>query len=185
LFVVDCLLPGQSHKLSRLTFLTPQRPVKTSAQDCESKGGAYVPYDRADYRTALHVWLPQAQEGNKEAQTYVGEIFEKGLGGQPDYALAIEWYRQAAAQGDTRAQINLGYLYEKGLGVQQDPETALNWYRKAAGPRAAITIDPASINTKERQELEGLRQEDERLNRESDFLRHQLEQSRQQLEQEA
>jgi len=144
LFVVDCLLPGQIRKLGRMTFLTSRRPVKTSAQDCESKGGEYVAYDRTDYRTALHVWLPQAQEGNKEAQTYVGEIFEKGLGVQPDYALAIEWYRKAAAQGYTRAQINLGYLYEKGLGVQKDPETALHWYRQAAGLSAVITIDPGS-----------------------------------------
>src|SRR5215831_7268388 len=120
LFVVDCLLPGQVRKLGQMTFLTARRPIKTSAQDCEIKGGEYVAYDRADYRTALNVWLPQAQEGDKKAQTYVGEIFEKGLGVQPDYALAVEWYRKAAEQGYTRAQINLGYLYEKGLGVPKD-----------------------------------------------------------------
>src|SRR5262245_4463670 len=39
LLVVDCLLPGQIRKLGRMTFLTSRRPIKTSAQDCEIRGG--------------------------------------------------------------------------------------------------------------------------------------------------
>jgi multidrug efflux pump subunit AcrA (membrane-fusion protein) len=184
LLVVDCLLPGQIRKLGRsLVYLTPGRPVKTSAQDCEIRGGEYVSYDRSDYATALKIWLPLAKEGDKVAQTYVGEIYEKGLGVQPDYALAVEWYRKAAEQGYERAQINLGYLYEKGLGVQRDPTTALDWYRKAAGLSYAIAIDPTSINTKANEELKELRREVERRTRESESLRQQLERSRQQLEQ--
>jgi Caspase domain/Sel1 repeat len=185
LLVVDCLLPGQIRKLGRsMVYLTPRRPIKTSAQDCEIRGGEYVSYDRSDYATALKVWLPQAQEGDKVAQTYVGEIYEKGLGVQPDYVLAAEWYRKAAEQRYERAQINLGYLYEKGLGVAKDPMTALDWYRKASGLRNAIAIDPASINTKASEELKELKQEVERQTRESESLRRQLAQSRQQLEQE-
>jgi hypothetical protein len=185
LFVVDCLLPGQIRKLGRsMVYLTPRRPIKTSAQDCEIRGGEYVSYDRSDYATALKVWLPQAKEGDKVAQTYVGEIYEKGLGVQPDYVLAAEWYRNAAEQGYERAQINLGYLYEKGLGVAKDPMTALDWYRKASGLRYAIAIDPSSINTKASDELKELRREIERQTRESESLRRQLEHSRQQLEQE-
>jgi Caspase domain/Sel1 repeat len=185
LLVVDCLLPGQIRKLGRsMVYLTPRRPIKTSAQDCEIRGGEYVSYDRSDYATALKVWLPQAKEGDKVAQTYVGEIYEKGLGVQPDYVLAAEWYRNAAEQGYERAQINLGYLYEKGLGVEKDPMTALDWYRKASGLRSAIAIDPASINTKASEELKELRREVERSTRESESLRQQLAHSRQQLEQE-
>jgi hypothetical protein len=48
LLVVDCLLPGQVRKLGKMTFLTARRPIKTSAQDCEMRGGEYVAYDRAD-----------------------------------------------------------------------------------------------------------------------------------------
>jgi hypothetical protein len=154
-----------------MVYLTPRRPIETSAQDCEIRGGEYAAHDRADYATALKVWLPLAQEGDQVAQAYVGEIYEKGLGVQPDYARASEWYRKAAAQGYARAQVNLGYLYEKGLGVQKDPETALNWYRQAAGLSTAIAIDPTSITTEERQELQELRREVERRKRESDSLR--------------
>jgi hypothetical protein len=184
LLPVDCLLPGQIKKLGQsMIYLTPRRPTKTSALDCAIRGGEYVAYDRSDYATALKVWLPQAQEGDKVAQAYVGEIYEKGLGVQPDYGLASEWYRKASEQGYARAQINLGYLYEKGMGVERDPTAALNWYRKAAGLGDAIALDPASIDTEARKELEELRREVERRKHESGSLRQQLEQARHQLAQ--
>ena len=131
---VDCLLPPQVRKLgAQMTYLAARRPIKTTAQDCEIRGGEYVAYDRADYRTALQTWLEQAKQGNAEAQTYVGEIYEKGMGLPADYKAAHVWYLRAAEQGYSRAQINLGYLYEKGLGVPQDMLQALNWYRRASG----------------------------------------------------
>lgn len=60
LFIVDCLLPGQVRQLGNSTYLTPRRPIRTTAQDCRLRGGEYVAFDRADYKTALRVWLPAA-----------------------------------------------------------------------------------------------------------------------------
>jgi hypothetical protein len=180
--VVDCLLPGQIRKLGRsFVYLSPRLPIKTSAVDCEIRGGEYVSYDRSDYATALKVWLPLAEEGDKVAQTYVGEIYEKGLGVQPDYALAAAWYRKAADQGYARAEVNLGHLYERGLGIKQDPVAAAHWYRKAAGLSNAIALDPGSIDNNVQNALSELRQEVEQRKHESETLRHQLEQTRQQL----
>ncbi|CDH45111.1 MAG: caspase family protein [Candidatus Competibacteraceae bacterium] len=140
--VVDCLLPGQLRKLGATkTYLTARRAVRTSALDCEIRGGEYVAYDRANYATSLKVWLPLAEKGDTLAQVYVGEIFEKGMGLPPDYATAAHWYRKAADQGSNRAQISLGFLYERGLGVNHDPVSALNWYRKAAGMPEVITLE--------------------------------------------
>jgi len=134
LLVVDCLLPNQVRKLGgEFTYLAPRRPIKTTAINCEIRGGEYTSYDRADYRTSLKVWLAAAKKGNAEAQVHVGEIYEKGLGIIPDYELARLWYEKAAKQNNTRAEINLGYLYEKGLGVEKDLVKAINWYRKASG----------------------------------------------------
>jgi uncharacterized caspase-like protein len=115
------------------TYVSARRATKTSASDCEIRGGEYVKSDRASYSTALKIWLPLAQEGKADAQTYVGEIFEKGLGVPPDFQAAASWYRRAAEQNYSRAAINLGSLYERGLGVPQDPAQALMWYRRAAG----------------------------------------------------
>jgi chemotaxis protein histidine kinase CheA len=144
--IVDCLLPGQLRKMgSRMNYLSPRRPVKTSASDCEIRGGEYVAFDRANYSTALKIWLPQAKEGDPVAQTYVGEIYEKGLGLDPDYQFAAYWYQQAVQQGHSRALINLGHLYEIGLGVERDPRKALNLYRQASGIKGDQLLFASSL----------------------------------------
>jgi hypothetical protein len=185
--IVDCLLPGQVRKLgANMTYLSPRRPVKTTASECEIRGGEYVAYDRADYRTSLHVWLPQAKEGNPVAQNYVGEIYEKGLGIEPDYATAAAWYQKAADLGNSRARINLGFLYEKGFGVKKDLAQALNWYRKASGLEndnlqftSAVEISKA-----ERKELRLLKQERQHQKAEAEQLRKQLKSTSTQLKSE-
>ena len=134
LLIVDCLLPGQMRKLGRSsTFMGARRPIRTTQADCEIRGGEYVSYDRANYQTALKVWMGQAEAGDADAQNYVGEIYLKGLGTEPDYAKAREWFEKAAAQNSRRARINLGYLYEQGLGVDRDIAKALNLYGEASG----------------------------------------------------
>ncbi|MET0026327.1 MAG: caspase family protein [Candidatus Thiodiazotropha sp.] len=182
--IVDCLLPGQVRKLgSSMTYVSPRRPVKTSATECEIRGGEYVAFDRADYRTALNVWLPMAQQGDPEAQNYVGEIYEKGLGIQPDYQTAAAWYQKAAEQGNSRARINLGFLYEKGLGVNKDLAEALNWYRKASGLEQDNLQFSSSIEISkaERNELRLLKQERQQQQAESEQLRQQLQKTQGQL----
>lgn len=177
LLIVDCLLPAQVRKLgSKLTYLAQRRPIKTSALDCEIRGGEYVAYDRADYRTALNVWLPRAKEGDAEAQTYVGEIYEKGLGIQADYLTAAAWYRKAAEQNNSRAQINLGFLYEKGLGVEKDVTQALNYYRMASGiGDDSLQFTSTIIATAEtHKELESLKTEVAQQKQESKSLKQQL-----------
>ena len=186
LLVVDCLLPSQIRKLGQsLTYLAPRRAVKTAARDCEIRGGEYVAYDRANYATALKVWLPQAKEGDSLAQTYVGEIYEKGLGIQPDYAVAAYWYRKAADQGYARAQIDLGYLYEKGLGVDKDVVAALNWYRMASGLEGGeleftSSVEIASHRAQAR-ELTALKQEVADREQQTEQLLRRLEKTEQQL----
>jgi TPR repeat protein len=175
LLIVDCLLPGQIRRLGQaMTFVAPRQAIKTSGIDCAIRGGEYVAYDRSNYATALKVWMPLAEAGDKTAQTYVGEIYDKGLGIPPDYIQAAFWYRKAAEQGDRRAQLNYGYLYEKGLGVKKDPVEALNWYRKASGMSGNIVLDTG--------ELAALKQEVEQRKQSEESLRQQLQQTREQLE---
>ncbi|MDO3720186.1 caspase family protein [Marinobacter sp. chi1] len=131
--IVDCLLPGQMRMVGKKTYMTPRRPTRTTASDCSIRGGEFVAYDRSDYKTALAVWMPQAEAGDPEAQANVGEIFERGLGGEPNYAAAKLWYERAAKQGNRKAQFNLGTLYEQGLGVEKNMLMALEWYRLAWG----------------------------------------------------
>jgi uncharacterized protein len=156
--IVDCLLPGQVRQLGNSTFLSQRRPIRTTAAECSIRGGEYVAYDRADLASALRVWLQAAQAGDVEAQTNVGEIYERGLGVAPDHALAAEWYQKAGDKGYARALFNLGTLYEQGLGVPQDSLKALNLYREAWGvPADDIIYASAAAREQEtlRKALEG------------------------------
>lgn len=195
-FIVDCLLPGQIRKLgSKITYLTARRPIKTTAGDCEIRGGEYVAFDRANYATALKIWLPNADSGDAEAQTYVGEVYEKGLNGSPDYKTAAIWYRKAAAQGNKRAQINLGYLYEKGLGVTKDLAAAMTWYQQASGLEEKNIPYAATINSTTdndalleeikllKNELNNSRKESQALSQQLSDLKNELRGSRQKLQQ--
>ncbi len=182
MYVVDCLLPGEVRQMGEMTYLSPRKPVKTTARDCRIRGGEYVAYSRADRNSALRVWRERAEEGDPEAQVIVGEIFEKGMGVEPDYQKAVEWYRKAAEQGNERARTNLGYMYEQGLGVEQDLATAMDWYRKASGD----TQGELMLASKAQEKIDELRSqlETERKQAQSQqrALKEQIRQLRQQLE---
>ena len=131
--IVDCLLPAQVRQLGmNMTFLAPRQAVRASAHECAVRGGEFARGD-AGGPAGLKIWLPAAQKGDPEAQTYVGEIFERGLGGQPDYAAAVQWYRRASDQNYAKAQIALGALVAQGLGTVRDPIEAAKLFRRAAG----------------------------------------------------
>ena len=63
-------------------------------------------YERGDYAAAQREWLPLAEQGNAEAQTYLGVMHRDGQGVAQDYAEALRWYRMAADQGHAAAQYN-------------------------------------------------------------------------------
>ena len=143
--VVDCLLPGQIRQLgSQVTYVTERRPIRTTAEDCAIRGGEYVALDRADYGTALKVWMSAAQGGDPDAQYYVGVLYEKGAEGQPNFSQAADWYQKAAERGISRAAVNLGRLYEQGLGVEKDNVAAQKWFAKASGIREGSQPDLGS-----------------------------------------
>ncbi len=182
LHIVDCLLPGQVRQMGQsFTYVTTRRPVRTTAANCELRGGEYVAFDRANYATALKTWQPKASEGDAEAQFYVGEIYEKGLGIAPDYDLAVVWYRKAAEQGNSSAMVNLGYLYEKGLGVPKDSVAALNWYRKAAGLENTDVAFAATVEQTQAQ-IKSLRQESAKYQQQSKQYQQESAQLRQKLD---
>ena len=144
LMIVDCLLPGQVRQLGNFaTSLSARRPQKLPAHECATAGGEFALASK-DPARALAIWLPFAQQGQAEAQTQVGEMYERGIGTVADPATAASWYAKAAAQGDSRALINLASLHERGLGVKRDPVLAARLFRQASGQVGVpgrITID--------------------------------------------
>jgi len=73
-----------------------------------------------------------AEQGDADAQFWLGIAYQRGWFGGFDDREAFQWLRKAAAQGLPDAQFSLGQMYEGGEGVPESNSLAASWYRKAA-----------------------------------------------------
>lgn len=90
---------------------------------------------------AVERWHDAAEQGDADAQYWLGEIYERGMGVKKDEAEASKWYRKAFErrreaveheQSDADARYWLGRLYYEGKGVEEDDAKAAEWFLKAA-----------------------------------------------------
>jgi len=89
-------------------------------------------FARHDYVRASPLLLVEAERGSQVAQTYLGYMYQYGLGVPQNYVLAASWLHQAAEQGEPTGQFLLGLLFDKGYGVPQDWMEAEIWLSLAA-----------------------------------------------------
>ena len=94
-------------------------------------------YDKGNYKTALRELRPLAEQGDVDAQFYLGLMYIGGDGVPQDYKQAVKWFRLSAEQGDIAGQYTMGGLYNNGQGVPQDYVLAHMWYNIAASNNAA------------------------------------------------
>jgi hypothetical protein len=99
---------------------------------CAGLSEGAAAYSKGEYTRAYAELKPLAEEGNAEAQWYLGVMCHDGQGVPQDYNEAVKWFRKAAEQGYAKAQFNFGVMYRRGHGVQQDNTEAVKLYRKAA-----------------------------------------------------
>ena len=114
--------------------------LEVRAQDIQAAARAY---NLGDYATALKLWRPLAEKGDRQAQHHMGLMYAQGLGVPRDHAKSTQWFRKAAQAGHVLAAYNLGFRYLKGEGMPQDFKTAAIWFRRAAGaglPQAQHTL---------------------------------------------
>jgi TPR repeat protein len=109
-----------------------QSAKQTPSQIPLSKGEASQ--DKAEVAN-LH---RHADQGNADAQFFLGLIYETGDGAPLDYGKAAKWYCLAADQGHAHAQSSLGSMYLHGRGMRQDHGEAAKWYRLAAEQGNAV-----------------------------------------------
>ena len=64
-------------------------------------------FKSGDYATAYRLFLPQAEQGDPQAQMHIGWMYEQGRGVPQDYGKAYSWYTIAATQNNVVAQNNL------------------------------------------------------------------------------
>lgn len=94
-----------------------------------------------DYAAAVAILSPLAQNGNPEAQAYLGYLCTIGRGVPQDYTQAAIWYRRAAEQGHSGAQYELGLLYDKGQGVPVNVIQAEKWLILATAAAPEVAAD--------------------------------------------
>ena len=70
-------------------------------------------YKSGDYATALREWTPLAEQGNADAQYFLGHMYRNGWGVSQDYKTALKWWKLAAKQGSANTQYNLSSLQGK------------------------------------------------------------------------
>ena len=89
-------------------------------------------FQSGKYKTAFAILKPIAEDGNANAQTMLGLMYDSGEGVSLDSAEAANWFRLAAEQGHPIAQVNLGSMKFEGRGTSQSYQSAAYWFSKAA-----------------------------------------------------
>ena len=98
-------------------------------------------FTRHDYVRAAPLLFVEAERGSPVAQTYLGYMYQYGLGVPRDYVIASSWLHQAAEQGEPTGQFLLGLLFDKGYGVPLDWVEAEVWLNLAAAHAAGRQQD--------------------------------------------
>lgn len=109
------------------TEVSPQQKTLTPA----FKAGASA-FNAQEYKKALEILLPLAEQGDSAAQVQIGAMYEEGKGVPQDYSKALHWYKSAAAQGDALGEHNLANFYRRGIEVPQNFTEAKRLYQSAA-----------------------------------------------------
>lgn len=125
---------------------------------CSAQTDPKAAFESGDYKTAFKLWMPLAENGNAEAQNYLGILYYLGFGVQKDYKKALQWYGRAAKVGYPDAQRNYGDMINFGRGVPKDNYQAYKWYFAASqqgNEKAAreIEIIAASGNLSPNQQM--------------------------------
>ena len=88
----------------------------------------YEAYQRKDYTAAVQLWRIVANEGSREAQSLLGEMYAFGQGVPQDYPRAIQWLKLASEQNEPKAQYKLGMMHMYGQGFNKDFGRAAMWF---------------------------------------------------------
>jgi hypothetical protein len=130
-------LLGQVYAEDRLVAKDLAESAKWFLKSAEQN---FVPAERRYGLTLAHTnppvgerWmLRAAEQGDTDAQLWLGFAYEHDWFGTTDPREALKWYRLAADGGDPDAQVTLGQKYLDGEDVEMNYELAAKWFKKAA-----------------------------------------------------
>ncbi len=79
-------------------------------------------YDQQHYKAAYEQLLPLADQGDAQAQYYVGIMLVDGLGVSADPVKGVNLLEQAVSNKSYKAAKTLGKMYLSGFGVAMDAD---------------------------------------------------------------
>jgi len=111
--IVECLLPaGALAGYVHLPLATP--PVRTTTSDCRIRGGEFVAYDRADYKSPCASGCRPPKRRCEAAEQCRRNL--RARSGDVSTCAAAIWYQKAADQHYSRASSNLGPCMKRAWG---------------------------------------------------------------------
>lgn len=90
---------------------------------------------------AVSCFHSAAEQGEADAQFYLGYCFEWGYGFSCSEKQAFRWYRQSAQQHNALGLLGLGWCYQSGIGVEKDENRALDCFRESQSLGCAEASD--------------------------------------------
>ena len=94
------------------TFSVAETSPKVSEKASYEDG--LIAFNRQDFTTAIMIWLPLAEAGNKDAQFQLGKLYMHPELKAHSSVIASYWFNLAANQGHLEAQTTLGLMYLHG-----------------------------------------------------------------------
>jgi TonB family protein len=89
-------------------------------------------FEKGNYSAAVTGLQALAEQGNVEAETDLGYLYQYGLSVQKDEGKALELFQKSAAQGYAPSETCLGVLLMKGTSVDRDFSKAMSLFQSAA-----------------------------------------------------
>lgn len=130
-FLISSAGNAQSIKATK-RLPSPQTTTKNDVGTSQLLEQGLKALDNKDYEKAAKFFEQAANQGNAEAQFWIGLLYDNGDGVYMNKETAVMWYRKSAEQGYVDAQVNLARCFGLGIGVPQDENQAVYWLRKAA-----------------------------------------------------
>ena len=111
-------------------------PLPGMAQNLELEA-ARKAYANGAYDYALKVFRRGSETEMKEAQFWLGLLYDRGHGVERNQKIALQWFKKAAEQGHAEAQRVIGVYLEEGIVIDRDLTKAADWYNRAAAQNNA------------------------------------------------
>ena len=114
-----------------------------ATQNSDAETGISL-FQSKNYTAALPHLQRAAKAGNIQVLSYLGYMYEKGLGTTKNYTSAFNMYKRGADNGDAECMYWLGRLHANGLGVTANQAKAFALFKQSADLNYAYAANRTS-----------------------------------------